>query len=298
MYRTERFDLKKGSKDAAGYDICTLHDVIVVPGQNVISTGITVEIPVGFYGQLASRSGLASKGFLVMGGVIDSDYRGEVKVLLFNLNGDSKKFEAGDRIAQLIILPLYNMELVKATESTSLSETVRGSDGFGSTGLSEVKEISKSTIFPKEYISIPDKIDERFNYRNLIGEKKEKPDLYQILNKVERNLTESMIGSDEKAVNMDRIVQQNRLLEEELGTAYEKLKDEEQTSFGYIDGKLITRETILDKKKEKNDIKMDYISDVAPKCKQYYIGGFQINDSEDGIFDSKVVDCDDESDLE
>ena len=99
----------------------------------LLSTGIAMAIPTGWYGQLADRSGNAfKKGFHVMAGVIDSDYRGEVKVLVFNTNKDGKPLEIkrGDKIAQMIFhqVPVFSIE-----ETESLDETVRGDGGFGST---------------------------------------------------------------------------------------------------------------------------------------------------------------------
>lgn len=106
------------------------------PGMRAsIPTGIAVEIPPGFEGQLRPRSGLAAKAGITLTnsvGTIDSDYRGEVKVLLINHGQDPYTFEPGERIAQLVIMPVPQVELVEVGELNS--QNVRGEGGFGSTG--------------------------------------------------------------------------------------------------------------------------------------------------------------------
>lgn len=88
--------------------------------------------PEGTYGRIAPRSGLASKHFIDTGaGVIDSDYCGEVKVLLFNHASDDFPIKRGDRVAQLVLERIYTPEIIEVTD---LEESVRGAGGFGSTG--------------------------------------------------------------------------------------------------------------------------------------------------------------------
>ena len=96
---------KKGSEFAAGYDLHALTATVVpARGKVLVSTGIAMAIPEGNYGRIAPRSGLAAKHSIDVGaGVIDSDYRGEVKVLLFNLGDTDFEVKEEDRIAQLII---------------------------------------------------------------------------------------------------------------------------------------------------------------------------------------------------
>ncbi|PIU28266.1 MAG: dUTP diphosphatase, partial [Candidatus Hydromicrobium americanum] len=99
----------------------------------IIPTGIGIEIPTGFEAQIRPRSGLALKhgiGILNSPGTIDSDYRGEIKVILFNLGKQSFIVKPGMRIAQLVIAKTYQVEIVE----TELSDTSRGIRGFGSTG--------------------------------------------------------------------------------------------------------------------------------------------------------------------
>lgn len=123
----------------AGADIFSVVADIIPPlTRKLIKTGISIEIPESltkrYYGRIAPRSGLAFKnGIDVLAGVIDSGYRGELGVVLFNSDKD-KEFEIkiGDRIAQLIIEEHYNFEF---EEVSDLSETERGDGGFGSTGL-------------------------------------------------------------------------------------------------------------------------------------------------------------------
>ena len=122
----------RGTDGAAGYDLYAIEDVTINCFQFIpVSTGVSMDIPAGHYGRVAPRSGLAVKnGIMVGAGVIDSDYRGEIKVALATLNG-VYNIKAGDRIAQIIIEPVVNPELVQVD---SLNDSERGDSGFGSTG--------------------------------------------------------------------------------------------------------------------------------------------------------------------
>ncbi|KAH8914328.1 dUTP diphosphatase, partial [Atractiella rhizophila] len=108
-------------------------DVEIAAGaRHLVKTGMAIAVPSGCYGRVAPRSGLAVKHGITTGaGVVDEDYRGEVRVLLFNLSAQSFSIKRGDRIAQLVLERIYTPEVVEVQE---LSETVRGEDGFGSTG--------------------------------------------------------------------------------------------------------------------------------------------------------------------
>jgi dUTP pyrophosphatase len=125
------------SAGAAGADLCSAEvgSVVVAPGQRVaVATGLVIEIPDGFEAQVRPRSGLAARhGLTVVNapGTIDSDYRGEVKVLLVNLGDESVTVERGDRIAQLVLAPVTRGDFV---ESEHVNDTARGTGGFGSTG--------------------------------------------------------------------------------------------------------------------------------------------------------------------
>lgn len=117
---------------AAGYDICAPTSVNVPPGaREKIPTGIVVGIPKGHVGFLKTRSSMALAGIDVAGGVIDSDYRGEVAVILHNTTSSAYHVPAGRRIAQLVVLPVFTAPVQIVTD---LDATVRGSGGFGSTG--------------------------------------------------------------------------------------------------------------------------------------------------------------------
>lgn len=123
----------KGSSGAAGYDLHASEDT-VVPGHGkaLISTGLAIQVPENCYGRIAPRSGMSSKYFTDIGaGVIDSDYRGCVKVLMFNHSDTELKISIGDRVAQLIIEKIENPDIVPVD---SLDESDRGAKGFGSTG--------------------------------------------------------------------------------------------------------------------------------------------------------------------
>ncbi len=126
-----------GSEYAAGADLyaCTEGEVVIPPHSTaVIPTGIAVELPIGFAGLIYARSGLATKKGLAPAnkvGVVDCDYRGEVKVALHNHSDAEQTVSAGERIAQFVITPYLTAEF---TEADELSRTVRGAGGFGSTG--------------------------------------------------------------------------------------------------------------------------------------------------------------------
>ena len=126
-----------GSEFAAGADLyaCLDGDITINPHETVlIPTGIAIELPVGYAGLIYARSGLATKKGLAPAnkvGVVDCDYRGEVKVALHNHSNMYQTVSAGERIAQLVITPYITAKFVEQDE---LSETVRGAGGFGSTG--------------------------------------------------------------------------------------------------------------------------------------------------------------------
>jgi dUTP pyrophosphatase len=123
----------RGSQYSAGLDLYSIESLwIAARVRATVRTGLSVAIPHGFYGRVAPRSGLAVKhGLDVLAGVIDSDYRGEIICALINHGDEPLEIEAGMRIAQLII---ESIETPTPTWSEDLSETKRGSGGFGSTG--------------------------------------------------------------------------------------------------------------------------------------------------------------------
>ncbi len=120
---------------AAGMDVVAAEELVLAPGaRHAVATGFAMAIPLGYEVQVRPRSGLALKhGITCLNtpGTIDSDYRGEVKVILANLGDAPFPIARGDRIAQLVPAPVQHAEL---NEVASLDETARGSGGFGSTG--------------------------------------------------------------------------------------------------------------------------------------------------------------------
>lgn len=123
----------RGSAGAAGLDLYCVERVDIPPGQQAaLPTGLAVAIPRGWYGRIAPRSGLAVKhGVDVHAGVIDSDFRGEMKVALINHGPTLLEFKPGDRIAQLIVERCRMLDPVAVDE---LPDTPRGAGAFGSTG--------------------------------------------------------------------------------------------------------------------------------------------------------------------
>lgn len=138
---TEKFDdipvPEYSTQGSAGMDIraALSDDVILNPGEfELIPTNISVEIPPGFEIQVRPRSGLAVKhgiGILNSPGTIDSDYRGEIKIILFNMSREEFIISSGDRIAQLVLSKVY---LADMTEADKLNNSLRGDRGFGHTG--------------------------------------------------------------------------------------------------------------------------------------------------------------------
>ncbi|QNM82897.1 dUTP diphosphatase [Sphingomonas sabuli] len=123
------------SEHAAGLDVTSAEELTLAPGDyRGVATGFAIEIPHGYEVQVRPRSGLAFKhGVTVLNtpGTIDSDYRGEVKVILINLGREPFAIQRGERIAQLVPAPVCRADFV---EADALSDTTRGSGGFGSTG--------------------------------------------------------------------------------------------------------------------------------------------------------------------
>ncbi len=135
--------IKKLSKDAilpsyaheddAGMDLFSVEDVLILKGQRVqVSTGIATEIPKGHVGLIWDKSGLSHKyGLKTLGGVIDSSYRGEIKVGMINLGDEDYKIEKGHKVAQMIIQEKITMQIMEVDD---LEDSARGDGAFGSTG--------------------------------------------------------------------------------------------------------------------------------------------------------------------
>ncbi|ABU44212.1 hypothetical protein AR158_C667L [Paramecium bursaria Chlorella virus AR158] len=124
----------RATEGSAGYDISSIEDVVIpASGRVAVSTGLSIRVPNGTYGRIAPRSGLAYKyGIDVLAGVIDSDFVGEIKVILYNTSELDYIIKKGDRIAQLILEQIMTPDVAIVLE---LEDTMRGEGGFGSTGV-------------------------------------------------------------------------------------------------------------------------------------------------------------------
>lgn len=122
----------KSESGSAGYDVFSIDNCVIEKGKRkLINTGISVQVPNYYYLRVAPRSGLSCKGIDIGAGVIDSSYRGPLKVLMINNSDSDYTISIGDKISQLIMERCGNSSIEIVDE---LSETVRGSGGFGSTG--------------------------------------------------------------------------------------------------------------------------------------------------------------------
>lgn len=123
---------ERKTEGAAGYDLYASEDTII-PSQHraLVSTGIAIKLPQNSVGIIKSRSSMACKEIDACAGVIDSDYRGEVKVLLHNTSYEDYEVKTGARVAQLLVMPILTLPFVLVDD---LEKTKRGKSGFGSTG--------------------------------------------------------------------------------------------------------------------------------------------------------------------
>jgi len=127
---------KRADEGAAGYDLTSIENISIPPrSRSLISTGLSIQLPMYSYGRIAPRSGLSVKGLDVGAGVIDESFRGIIKVLLINNNDTAFQVSEGDRIAQLLVEPIYYPDLETVSSLEDLSSTTRGDGGFGSTGV-------------------------------------------------------------------------------------------------------------------------------------------------------------------
>lgn len=126
------------TEHSSGMDLKSVQSVVLGARQRVlVPTGLRMRIPHGYEGQVRPRSGLALKhGITVLNtpGTVDSDYTGEIKVVLYNTTSEAFKVEPGMRIAQLVIAPVARVEVVQVEDEDDLGNTARGSGGFGHTG--------------------------------------------------------------------------------------------------------------------------------------------------------------------
>ena len=172
---------ERKSEIAAGYDISAIENKIIWPWKHeVVSTQITLTIPHGAYGRIVPHSGLALKGIDIAAGIINSDYWGEVKVLLVNHSDIQFEVKTGDRIAQLIV---KKISLDKLNEDNHLDETKRGDQGFRSTGVVETLKISilkrpeiKSVkVAESSHGILPEKVDKQHSHKEQPAKATESP---------------------------------------------------------------------------------------------------------------------------
>ena len=141
---------------SAGMDLATCREVVLNPGGvELLKTGLAVEIPVGHYLRIAEKSSLAKRGLRVGAGVIDSDYRGEIRVVMQNLSSDEVRFRPGEKVAQMLLEPVV---VPKILVVDGVEETGRGEGGFGSTGprLRAVGRVSEETTETRSWENHPD----------------------------------------------------------------------------------------------------------------------------------------------
>ena len=137
-YHGGDFPPVRGTEDSAGLDIyhCGEHALIYPGARFDVKTDLRVEIPKEHVGLIVPRSGLGRKGIVLVNtlGVIDSDYRGEIGMTLQNTGSVPVAIWRGDRVAQMLIMPYAKVQLERVDDVSELSETERGTGGFGSTG--------------------------------------------------------------------------------------------------------------------------------------------------------------------
>lgn len=122
----------RANPDDAGLDLYSLEDAILSPSEGkVVSTGIAIALPSAHVGLVMDRSSMAKKGVKTAGGIIDAGYRGELKIVLWNLSKEAIRVARGERIAQLLIVPIQTPAVVEVSE---LTDSQRGDKGFGSSG--------------------------------------------------------------------------------------------------------------------------------------------------------------------
>ena len=177
----------RATKESAGVDLFSCHDGNIEPhSKRMIDIGLSVKIPEGYYGRIAPRSGLAVRHSIDVGaGVIDSDYRGNINVILFNHGDEKFKYNKGDKLAQLII---EKIALVEPFGIDSLDNTERGINGFGSTGISN------------------NNIGINYNYEKITDSEEENNDKEETIDKEERTSDieeEETIDTEEEEETID-----------------------------------------------------------------------------------------------
>lgn len=154
LYNENDKFIKKATEGSSGYDLHAKESVVIEPGSFVIvKTGVFIEMQKNMEAHVRSRSGLATKGIFVLNGIgtIDSDYRGEIGVILANFSKVCYNINKDDRIAQLVFCKLPNIVICVVDK---LSSTQRGLDGFGSTGRSTTHELKTRGLAGKPASSV------------------------------------------------------------------------------------------------------------------------------------------------
>lgn len=125
---------QRATEGSAGYDLYAAEDFTLFPDSDsyLVKTDISISLPLNSMGRILSRSSMALKGIHAVAGTIDEDFLGEVKVMLINLSTNEYQIKRGDRIAQLVIIPVLTPSVQQVDE---LDDTARGMGGFGSTGI-------------------------------------------------------------------------------------------------------------------------------------------------------------------
>lgn len=138
-YSESNYEIFHGTEDGAGLDLPfydkDIEEVTLMPGQRtMLKTGIYLEIPQGYYGELDSRSSTSKLNLLLMCRTIDADYRGNIRLVFINVGTEPITVHRGDYLGQIIIQKYEKMKLTKLKSKKDLSQTVRGVESFGSTG--------------------------------------------------------------------------------------------------------------------------------------------------------------------
>lgn len=134
----EDYELRYGKPGDAGLDLPTVETFTLAPGElKVVSTGVRVELPEGYYGLLDARSSTGGRKIGLLSRTIDTGYRGNISMTLINHSDQPQTFERGERLAQLIIAPVKQVTLERVSTPEALSESARGTSGYGSTGTKQ-----------------------------------------------------------------------------------------------------------------------------------------------------------------
>jgi|TARA_R110001592_G_scaffold329372_1_gene611135 dUTP pyrophosphatase len=213
----------RATKESAGLDLFSCDDgIIEAHSKKMIDIGISIKIPIGYYGRIAPRSGLTIKNSIDVGaGVIDSDYRGNVSVILFNHGDEKFIFKKCDKLAQLII---EKIALVNVVTLTSLDYTERGVRGFGSTGISNLNIGINYNGNQENYSSEDDK--ETFEEETIEEETIEEETIEK--ETVEEETIEEETIEEENTIKEKNTIEEKNTSEEE--TIEEKTIEEKTTS--------------------------------------------------------------------